>query len=85
MVYQQITGDRVPTLADAGGSGVERITYQITSWATTYLSANAVAEQVRLAMNAATSFTVTSSPERRDYFEDDTRLYAVEYDFFIHY
>jgi hypothetical protein len=78
VVYQRIVGTREVTLADSGGSGVERVLFQLTSWATTLDAAHDVAEQVRLAL-AAAAFEVVVQDNRTGY-ESDTRLFSFTYD-----
>jgi hypothetical protein len=67
------------TLADSGGSGVERIDFQLTTFAETFEEAYDVMDQVRLAL-AAASYSVVPLNNRADY-EPDTRIYKMEYDF----
>lgn len=79
VVYQLIAGSRVLTVADDGGTGVERNVYQITAWGETLDDADSVIEQVRLALKDASRNYVPQS--KRETFDPDTRLHGVEYDF----
>ena len=79
VVYQLIGGTRVISLADDGGTGVERNVYQVTAWAETLDSADSVIEQVRLALKNADRNYVPQS--KRETFDPETRLHGVEYDF----
>lgn len=82
ITYQRITGARINTMSDAGGSGVQNILYQITSWSRTHKEAHAVIEQVRLALFNNTTFQ-TVPINNRDNYESQTKLYSVEYDFSV--
>jgi len=79
VVYQLIAGSRILTIADAGGTGVERNVYQITAWGETLDDADSVIEQVRLALKDSSRNYVPQS--KRETFDPDTRLHGVEYDF----
>ena len=81
VVYQRIVGNRITTLSDAGGTGVERVVFQFTTWSTTMLEAHDVMEQVRLALVAASFEIVPLS--NRSVHEPQTRLFGMEYDFAI--
>jgi len=78
VVYQRIVGTRANLMADGGGSGVERVLFQFTAWATTMLAAYNVMEQVRLALVAA-SFEVVFQVSRAGH-EPDTGLFSFTYD-----
>lgn len=81
VVYQRIVGSRILTMSNAGGSGVERIVFQFTTWSRTMNEAHDVMEQVRLALNAANFAAIPLS--NRTTHEPDTRLYGMEYDFSV--
>ena len=84
VVYQDITSDRMNTIADSGGNGVERYTFQITAWDLTLSSVDAIMTQVLSAMQAATAFE--SVPYSiRGFFEVETKLYSMQRDFSIWY
>lgn len=79
VVYQVIAATRQNTIADAGGTGVERVLFQITAWADTHLAAENVMEQVRLALKAD---PVSYVPISMDHvYEPQTKLYGVRRDF----
>jgi hypothetical protein len=79
VVYDLITGLRMNTIADAGGTGVEKNVFQVNAWATTLAGAEALAEQVRLALKSAGRNYVPLY-KRNDY-DGETRLWTVVYDF----
>lgn len=84
VTFQRITAERVSTLAPAGGNGVERARIRVIAWGKTLAECQAVAEQVRQAMNAATTFKVEHLVEIDD-FENDTLLYSVLTDYAVWY
>jgi len=81
VVYFRVVGNREVLLADGGGSGVERVLFQFTSWAKSMSESYAVAEQVRLALAAASFETVVQV--NRSGYEPDTRLFSFTYDIAI--
>ena len=79
VTYQLVAGTRANTLSDAGSTGVERNMYQLVAWATTLSSADAVMDQVRLALkNAAINYVPLS---KRESYDSETKLFGVQYDF----
>lgn len=84
VTFQRVAGEREQTLTDAGGAGVERARMRVISWAKTLAGAQAVAEQGRLAMKAATTFEAIHVFEADD-FENDTLLYSVVTDYSVWY
>jgi len=76
ITFQRISAEREALMTDAGGNGVERARIRITSWAKSLAECQALAEQVRLAMKAATTFKVVHLLNN-DAFESDTLLYSV--------
>ena len=83
VVYQRISGQRVQNLTrDTGGP--QRVRVQITAWAEDVDTANSVAEQVRLAMEAATGWRALHALDVEQY-EPDTGLYSVVADYLTHY
>ena len=78
LVYFRAVGDHEILLADGSGGTPERVLFQFTAWADSMKSAYDVAEQVRLAL-AAASFEVVVQINRSDY-EPETRLFSFTYD-----
>ena len=84
VTFQRISAEREPLMAPGGGNGVERARVRITAWATTLTSSQAITEQVRLAMEAATTFKVVHLLNNDD-FQPDPLLYQVSTDFAVWY
>ena len=84
VTFQRVSDERVLTMTDAGGAGVVRDRIRITSWSKTLGEAQAVAEQVRLAMISATTFKSLQVFEADDR-EIDTLLYSVVSDYSVWY
>lgn len=84
VVWQEISrtpeGDLDGTVSS---SGLENVHVQVTCWATTRLSADAVRAQARLAMEAATQFKAFASALRSLGYESDTKLHGAQADFSI--
>ena len=77
--YQRVSS--LPTLSLAGDSFLDRVRIQIDCWASTYLGAKTLANEVRFAM--ANYSGLKSVPDTTlDDYEADTRLYRVSVDFF---
>jgi len=84
VIFHKVAGERVNTLADAGGTGVERMRYRITCYDTEIKDAQAVMDQVRAALAAAATLSAWHVFETDDY-EVDTHLYSVTQDYSIWY
>ena len=78
VVYARTFGTREVLLSDGGGTGVERVSFRFTAWSKTALEAASVAEQIRLALAAATFHTVVELS--RTAFDPDTKLHSFIYD-----
>ena len=83
VVYQRISGQRLQNL-DRNTDGPQRIRVQLTAWAEDVDTANSVAEQVRLAMEASTGWRALHALDVEQY-EPDTGLYSVVADYQVHY
>lgn len=84
VTFQKISAERQLTMSDAGGSGVENDRMRITAWSKTLAQAQAIAEQIRLAMKSAATFEALPVFET-DGFESDTLYYSVITDYSIWY
>jgi Protein of unknown function (DUF3168) len=86
LVIQKIAQTRQNTLAQGAGNGVENSRVQCTAYADTISTAEAVAEQVRLALAAAegTSFAAVQV-FNTDQYDADTQLYQVIVDYSVWY
>lgn len=87
IVYNRISGSRFESLA--GSSGLARPRFQFDVYATTYSSAKAVAEQIRLALQgfrgtvASVDIQAVNYNGDSDNYEEDSELYVVSLDFEI--
>ena len=90
VTYQRISGPRVHTMGT--DPGLESPRFQLSSWASSYSSVKAVAEQVRLAlqdyagtMGGAGGVVVQRAflEGDQDFYEPDTLIYQVASDFII--
>lgn len=84
IVFHKVTGQRVLTMAPAGGTGVENMRYRITCYDDSIATAQAMADNVRKALEAATTLSAWHQFEADDY-EIDTGLYSVTQDYSIWY
>ena len=84
VVFHKISGERLLTLSDAGGTGVENMRYRITAYDGELIDAQAVMDNVRKALAAAATLSVWFQFETDDY-ELDTGLYSVTQDYSIWY
>ncbi len=73
VVYQQISVQNMITL-DTDTNGVQQIRVQLSAWSSSYDEARAVGEQVRLAMESATTFRAVRILETDDH-DPDTGEY----------
>lgn len=80
LVYQRISNSQYNGLS--GSSGLANSRYQISAYADTYASARAVADQVVLAMAAATVTSILKSRIDTD-FDDVSDKYRVILDFSV--
>ncbi len=78
ITYSKISGVRVQIMG--GISGLAHPVYQINSWASTYLAAKALAEQVRLGLDANIATTWGSITIRASIMDDDSDLLEVSPD-----
>lgn len=84
VTFQRVSAERQALMADGGGSGVERARIRVQAWATTLASAQAIAEQARLAMKTAGTFEAVHLVENDD-FQSDPLLYQVTTDYAVWY
>lgn len=84
LTFVRVSDERQLTMADSGGNGVVRDRIRVTSWAKTLAETQALAEQVRLAMDAATTFDALQVFET-DESESDTLLYSTVSDYSVWY
>jgi hypothetical protein len=84
ITFQRVSDERINTMSDAGGNGVVRDRIRITSWAKSIAETQALAEQIRLAMKAATTFESLQVFETDD-FESDTLYYSTISDYSVWY
>ena len=82
VVYEQVWDQAFNHLTNSGGGGKRNARIQISSFAPTHKAAYAVAEQARLAMRDATLFS-SSYISTVDFYEPDTKLYAVITDYSV--
>lgn len=82
VVFEKISLNRVNTMSNAGGAGVANSRIRVNNYAKTIAEAEALAEQVRLAMEAASSLEALPVFEQ-DFFELETRLYRVMTDYSV--
>lgn len=78
VTYQRITADFGGSL---GGdtSNCTRVYLQIDCWAKTYGAAKALAAEVRAAMKTIKSMPIDST----DFYEDETEIHRVSFDFYV--
>lgn len=82
VVYEQVWDQAYNHLTNSGGGGKRNARIQISSFAPTHKAAYAVAEQVRLAMRDATTYSSVYI-STVDFYESDTKLYAVITDYSV--
>jgi len=80
LIYQLVSGNRQVPLTDAGGTGVENNLYQLSAFGNTLEIVDDVAEQARLAL-ADSSANEYVPINKREWYETETRLFVVQYDF----
>lgn len=87
VTYTKVTNEHVQSHGGASGLAMPR--FQVDSWATTYASAKAVAEQVRLALlgfrGAVAGVLIGGvlAETETDVYEPETRIYRVSQDYRI--
>ena len=84
ITFTRVSAERELTMSDAGGNGVDRSRIRVTSWGKTLAETQALAEQIRQAMYAATTFEALQVFEADD-FESDTLLYSTVTDYSVWY
>jgi len=84
VVFHKVSGERLKTMADSGGTGVENMRYRISCYDEQIIDAQAVADNVRKALAAAATISAWHVFETDDY-EIDTGLYHVTQDYSIWY
>ncbi len=89
VVYQRISGEHGEVMEGSDGLGMARV--QFLAWATTYASAKAVAEQVRLALQSRVgslsglAVTVVEAADIPDFWDDTSDIHGAGIDFTIYY
>lgn len=78
VVYTRISNQPVTSLA--GSSGLNRVRVQIDCWATTMAAALTLADEARVALEAATMKALPDSDFAE--YEEETRIYRLSRDFF---
>lgn len=66
-----------------GSSGLDNLRVQVDCWASSRSDADTLAESVRTAMFAATTFSVGGVDGPMDTYEDDTLIYRTSMDFSV--
>lgn len=84
VTYQNANSERMLTMSNSGGGGVLNLRIRVSSWANTLSDASEVAEQVRLALKAATTLQALQVVEF-DQYEIDTKLYQTVSDYSVWY
>ena len=80
VTYQRISTPRIDTASLLGNNARVRCRMQVDCWASTFAQAKALADAVRAAMTASSTFTALAVDERHTY-EDDTRIYRASADY----
>lgn len=78
ITYQRIASEPVNTLE--GYAGLENVHISVMSWATGYLTAKELAEDVHVALNGATAFKALLVSDL-DGFDPDVNLYVAAQDY----